>query len=188
MSIACWIIVYSPQIYENYTLQSGEGLSVLFVVTWLLGDITNLVGASMAGLLPTVILLAIYVSEIWRFPFFCPTLSRIYGSQDDSTMSRSVHHMRHRLARPDILLPVAISTAPRRHHSRRDFASSHTSPSDYGGRLRDSCREAIQASRMRCAVHVRRALRRVDRRNRVLRQSCSTRGGPEPNGPNRWWS
>ncbi|KAG8892886.1 hypothetical protein FRB99_002380 [Tulasnella sp. 403] len=62
MSIACWIIVYSPQIYENYSLQSGEGLSVPFVVTWLLGDLSNLVGAMMAGLLPTTILLAIYYS------------------------------------------------------------------------------------------------------------------------------
>ncbi|KAG8996472.1 hypothetical protein FRB94_008268 [Tulasnella sp. JGI-2019a] len=60
MSIACWIIVYSPQIFENYSLQSGEGLSVSFVVIWLLGDLSNLLGASMAGLLPTVILLAVY--------------------------------------------------------------------------------------------------------------------------------
>ncbi|KAG8844228.1 hypothetical protein FRB96_003232 [Tulasnella sp. 330] len=60
MSIACWIIVYSPQIYENYDLQSGEGLSISFVIIWLLGDVSNLVGASMAGLLPTIILLAVY--------------------------------------------------------------------------------------------------------------------------------
>ncbi|KAJ7134702.1 PQ loop repeat-domain-containing protein [Mycena epipterygia] len=62
VSIACWVIVYSPQIYENYKLQSGEGLSVLFVVVWLLGDICNLVGAALAHLLPTVILIAFYYS------------------------------------------------------------------------------------------------------------------------------
>ena len=55
------IVVYSPQIVENYRLKSGEGLSVLFVVIWLLGDLCNLIGAVMAGLLPTVIILAIYV-------------------------------------------------------------------------------------------------------------------------------
>ncbi|KZO93319.1 PQ-loop-domain-containing protein [Calocera viscosa TUFC12733] len=60
MSIACWIIVYSPQIYENYTLKSGEGLSVPFVLIWLAGDLCNLVGALMAGLIPTVIILAVY--------------------------------------------------------------------------------------------------------------------------------
>ncbi|KAJ7819400.1 PQ loop repeat-domain-containing protein [Mycena olivaceomarginata] len=60
VSIACWIIVYSPQIYENYSLQSGEGLSVLFVVIWLLGDLSNLVGAALAHLLPTVIIIAVW--------------------------------------------------------------------------------------------------------------------------------
>jgi len=62
ISIACWIVVYSPQVYENYLLQSGEGLSVLFVVIWLLGDLTNLTGAILAGLLPTVIIVAAYYS------------------------------------------------------------------------------------------------------------------------------
>ncbi|KZV88932.1 PQ-loop-domain-containing protein [Exidia glandulosa HHB12029] len=60
VSIACWVIVYSPQILENYTLKSGEGLSVLFVVIWLLGDLFNLLGAILAGLLATVIILAAY--------------------------------------------------------------------------------------------------------------------------------
>ncbi|KAJ7505219.1 PQ loop repeat-domain-containing protein [Mycena galericulata] len=62
ISIACWIVVYSPQIYESYSLQSGEGLSVLFVIVWLLGDICNLVGAVLANLLPTVIIIALYYS------------------------------------------------------------------------------------------------------------------------------
>jgi len=60
ISLVCWIVVYSPQVYENYCLQSGEGLSVLFVIIWLLGDLTNLAGALLGGLLPTVILLALY--------------------------------------------------------------------------------------------------------------------------------
>ena len=45
-------------------LQSGEGLSVLFVVIWLLGDFSNLTGAIIAGLLPTVIILAVYVRSL----------------------------------------------------------------------------------------------------------------------------
>ncbi|GLB38390.1 putative protein with repeated motif present between transmembrane helices in cystinosin, yeast ERS1p, mannose-P-dolichol utilization defect 1, and other hypothetical proteins [Lyophyllum shimeji] len=62
VSIANWIIVYSPQIYENYSLQSGEGLSILFVLAWLVGDLCNLFGAILGGLLPTVIILALYYS------------------------------------------------------------------------------------------------------------------------------
>ncbi|EKM51810.1 uncharacterized protein PHACADRAFT_262162 [Phanerochaete carnosa HHB-10118-sp] len=60
MSIACWVVVYSPQIIENYQLKSGEGLSVFFVLIWLAGDLANLFGAILAGLLPTIIILAAY--------------------------------------------------------------------------------------------------------------------------------
>ena len=57
------LVVYTPQIIENYRRKSGEGLSVLFVVIWLIGDLFNLFGALLAGLLSTVIILAAYVSE-----------------------------------------------------------------------------------------------------------------------------
>ncbi|KAF5338949.1 hypothetical protein D9611_008785 [Ephemerocybe angulata] len=60
ISIACWIVVYSPQIYENYQLKSGEGVSVLFISIWLLGDLLNLAGAVLGNLLPTVIILGAY--------------------------------------------------------------------------------------------------------------------------------
>jgi len=56
------IVVYSPQIWENYTLQSGQGLSVMFVLIWLVGDACSLTGGLIAHLVPTVIILAIYVS------------------------------------------------------------------------------------------------------------------------------
>ena len=56
------IVVYSPQLWENYTLQSGHGLSVLFVTIWLIGDMCSLVGGLIAQLVPTVIILAAYVS------------------------------------------------------------------------------------------------------------------------------
>jgi len=60
ISLACWIVVYSPQLWENYTRQSGQGLSVLFVVTWLIGDVCSLVGGLIAHLVPTVIILSTY--------------------------------------------------------------------------------------------------------------------------------
>jgi len=64
ISLACWIVVYSPQLWENYTRQSGQGLSVLFVVTWLIGDVCSLVGGLIAHLVPTVIILSTYVSTL----------------------------------------------------------------------------------------------------------------------------
>jgi len=60
ISIATWVVVYSPQIYENFVLKSGEGLSIAFIVIWLAGDLCNLAGAWTAGLLPTMIILAAY--------------------------------------------------------------------------------------------------------------------------------
>ncbi|AOA60483.1 Putative vacuolar membrane transporter for cationic amino acids [Komagataella phaffii CBS 7435] len=60
ISIACWIIVFAPQIYENFIRKSAQGLSMTFVVLWLLGDIFNVIGAVMQGVLPTMIILAIY--------------------------------------------------------------------------------------------------------------------------------
>ena len=55
--------MYSPQLYENYQLQSGEGVSVLFVYIWILGDVFNLAGAVLGKLIPTIIILGAYVSQ-----------------------------------------------------------------------------------------------------------------------------
>lgn len=63
-SLGCWLVVYAPQIWENYQLKSGEGLSVAFIVLWLLGDLTGLAGSIMADLIPSVIILASYVSVL----------------------------------------------------------------------------------------------------------------------------
>ncbi|QLQ80265.1 hypothetical protein HG537_0D02660 [Torulaspora globosa] len=60
ISIACWVIVFVPQIYENFYRKSADGLSQLFVVLWLAGDVFNLVGALMQKLLSTMIILAAY--------------------------------------------------------------------------------------------------------------------------------
>ncbi|KAG8203557.1 hypothetical protein GWM34_01698, partial [Candida africana] len=60
ISIACWIIVFAPQIYENLKRKSLEGLSLTFIVLWLAGDVFNVLGAVLQGVLPTMIILAVY--------------------------------------------------------------------------------------------------------------------------------
>ena len=60
ISIACWVVVFSPQIIENFRRHSADGLSVLFLVVWLAGDLANIIGAVMQGVLPTMIILAVY--------------------------------------------------------------------------------------------------------------------------------
>ncbi|KAF2113560.1 PQ loop repeat protein [Lophiotrema nucula] len=60
VSIACWIVVFSPQIIENWRRSSADGLSVVFITIWLLGDFFNIFGAVLQGVLPTMIILAVY--------------------------------------------------------------------------------------------------------------------------------
>ncbi|KDN46996.1 hypothetical protein K437DRAFT_256017 [Tilletiaria anomala UBC 951] len=60
VSIASWVIVYSPQLHENYVLKSADGLSIEFVCIWLAGDALNGIGAYRQGLLWTMIILAAY--------------------------------------------------------------------------------------------------------------------------------
>ncbi|ODQ66834.1 PQ-loop-domain-containing protein [Nadsonia fulvescens var. elongata DSM 6958] len=60
ISIACWIIVFTPQLYENFRRQNADGLSMTFVVLWLAGDIFNVIGATLQGVLPTMVILAVY--------------------------------------------------------------------------------------------------------------------------------
>lgn len=54
------LLVYTPQIYDNYLYKSGEGVSVSFVAIWMIGDLTNLFGAVKQHLLQTMIVLSVY--------------------------------------------------------------------------------------------------------------------------------
>ncbi|KAK4167601.1 putative vacuolar amino acid transporter YPQ3 [Cladorrhinum sp. PSN259] len=60
ISIACWVVVFSPQIIENFRRRSADALSIQFIVVWLLGDVFNILGAVLQGVLPTMVILAIY--------------------------------------------------------------------------------------------------------------------------------
>ncbi|KAL1970897.1 hypothetical protein VTN77DRAFT_2731 [Rasamsonia byssochlamydoides] len=60
ISIACWVVVFSPQIIENFRRGSADGLSLLFIIVWLAGDVFNILGAVLQGVLPTMIILAVY--------------------------------------------------------------------------------------------------------------------------------
>ncbi|KIM30059.1 hypothetical protein M408DRAFT_100577 [Serendipita vermifera MAFF 305830] len=101
VSIACWILVYTPQILENYQLKSGEGLSVLFVLIWLAGDICNLVGAGLAGLIPTVIILAIYYTICDLILLFQIYYYRLY----DEPPSPTATYVETTTTSPDTLVP-----------------------------------------------------------------------------------
>ncbi|KAI8933997.1 hypothetical protein NX059_008767 [Plenodomus lindquistii] len=60
ISLASWVFLLVPQLIENYKSGSADGISLTFLCVWFIGDVTNLAGALWAGLVPTVIALAIY--------------------------------------------------------------------------------------------------------------------------------
>ncbi|EXJ55919.1 hypothetical protein A1O7_08850 [Cladophialophora yegresii CBS 114405] len=45
LSIVSWLFAQMPQIFKNYRIKSTAGLSIFFLGEWLLGDLTNLLGA-----------------------------------------------------------------------------------------------------------------------------------------------
>ncbi|KAJ1992018.1 putative vacuolar membrane transporter for cationic amino acids, partial [Coemansia thaxteri] len=59
-SIGCWLIVFAPQIYENYQRKSGESVSLLFLYIWILGDVFGLIGGIGQDLIVTALILYVY--------------------------------------------------------------------------------------------------------------------------------
>lgn len=52
--------MFSPQIIENFRRGSADGLSIYFLLIWLLGDLFNILGGIFQGVLPTMLILAVY--------------------------------------------------------------------------------------------------------------------------------
>jgi hypothetical protein len=55
ISIACWVVVFSPQIVENFRRGCADGLSIQFLIVWLVGDVFNILGAVVQRVLPTMV-------------------------------------------------------------------------------------------------------------------------------------
>ena len=64
LSILAWLFAQMPQVFKNYRLQSTAGLSVYFLIEWLLGDTTNLVGAILTHQASWQVVLATYYTTV----------------------------------------------------------------------------------------------------------------------------
>ncbi|XP_047977380.1 uncharacterized protein LOC125219449 [Salvia hispanica] len=54
ISLICWGVAEIPQIITNFRTKSGHGISIFFLLTWILGDIFNLMGCLLEpATLPT---------------------------------------------------------------------------------------------------------------------------------------
>jgi len=59
-SILSWVIILFPTLWVNYQTKRVDGISGLFLIEWLLGDVTNIVGCILTKSLPTQTFQAMY--------------------------------------------------------------------------------------------------------------------------------
>eukprot|EP00732_Lithocolla_globosa_P001794 Lithocolla_globosa_v1_NODE_986_length_2986_cov_12.865575.p1 type:complete len:323 gc:universal NODE_986_length_2986_cov_12.865575:1832-2800(+) len=66
VNIFFWAICLFPQLYKNYVNKEVGGLSLSFLIAWLLGGFSNLLGCILTNQLPTQLYTAIYfcVSDV----------------------------------------------------------------------------------------------------------------------------
>ncbi|CAO3569516.1 unnamed protein product [Mortierella alpina] len=103
LSIFCWLNAQIPQIVENFKLGSAASLSLPFLINWLLGDISNLIGCVLTHQLPFQLYLAIY---------FCIADVILFGQW--IYYSRQEHR---RKSLPDIAVADLPEIGQTRHHS-----------------------------------------------------------------------
>jgi len=60
VNIFLWLFAQAPQLWENYRLSRAESLSGLFLMTWLAGDICNLLGCILTPQFKVQLYTAIY--------------------------------------------------------------------------------------------------------------------------------
>ncbi|OIW12259.1 hypothetical protein TanjilG_06048 [Lupinus angustifolius] len=65
ISVIVWIVAEIPQVITNYREKSAEGLSVVFLMTWMIGDLFNIFGCLMEpATLPTQLYTAVLYTII----------------------------------------------------------------------------------------------------------------------------
>jgi uncharacterized protein with PQ loop repeat len=60
ISVGIWIVALLPQIFQNFKSKSVEGMSLMFLLSWLVGDITNLAGSVLTQQVSTTIWLGVW--------------------------------------------------------------------------------------------------------------------------------
>ena len=78
LNIVCWLVAQVPQVIQNFVIKDGGALSTGFMVMWLVGDATNLIGCIFTNQLPTQLYVSVYyccmdiilLSQMFGF-YFC---------------------------------------------------------------------------------------------------------------------
>ncbi|KAL8733811.1 MAG: hypothetical protein Q9181_003430 [Wetmoreana brouardii] len=143
LSIVSWLFAQLPQIFKNYTLKSASGLSLYFLAEWLLGDLTNLLGALLTRQATWQVVVAAYyvtvdvclVSQCFWYLQYKPWREKRWGDVPLAYNDRDDHS-------PEVLLRIsqAQTAGPRgsshKLHGKNDRQSvSTTEPKSIGNNL-----------------------------------------------------
>ncbi|GMT13681.1 hypothetical protein PFISCL1PPCAC_4978, partial [Pristionchus fissidentatus] len=60
ISLALWLVPLIPQLHQNYKQKKCEGISLIFLFFWLVGDMCNLVGAVLTHQQPIQQIIGVY--------------------------------------------------------------------------------------------------------------------------------
>ncbi|KAL4378851.1 hypothetical protein GQ457_02G007420 [Hibiscus cannabinus] len=141
ISLVCWGVAEIPQIITNFKTKSSHGVSLLFLLTWVAGDVFNLVGCLLEpATLPTqfytallytastvlLVLQSVYYDYIYRW-WKCGRIKTDDMAEDEKTLLKPAGKIG-----SFIPIPKASSKpSPRREYyfmSARSLAASNTPP------------------------------------------------------------
>ncbi|KAL7712392.1 Uncharacterized protein QTN25_009939 [Entamoeba marina] len=85
INIGFWILAQVPQIWKLYRTKKPESLSITFLVMWLGGDFTNLIGCIFTNQTQTQLLTSIYfvlmdVIMLWQYAWYLIICRKKYHS------------------------------------------------------------------------------------------------------------
>lgn len=139
ISLVCWGVAEIPQIITNFRTKSSHGVSLAFLLTWIAGDVFNLVGCLLE---PATLPTQYYTAVLYTTSTVVLVLQSLY--YDHIYQWRKVRHNKHHQGVPEeekplkpssvdssIPIPGAPKASPRRDYyytSARSLAGSSTPP------------------------------------------------------------
>ncbi|CAA0840884.1 PQ-loop repeat family protein / transmembrane family protein [Striga hermonthica] len=138
ISLVCWGLAEIPQIVTNFRAKSGHGISLAFLLTWVVGDIFNLVGCLLE---PATLPTQLYTAVLYTATTVILVLQSIYydyykrlrhGQQKDSNYQEDDIKKPLRPSQPnDSAIPIPNGTRRTEAYyytSARSLAGSMTPP------------------------------------------------------------
>lgn len=121
LSVCSWLCAQIPQCYKNYRLKTIEGLSLEFIISWLIGDLLNVVGCIFSNQLRFQLILSIW------FVFVDIILTNQYISYKDTQDERGRPVTRMLTHRQTVSLSInRVATRPPLTNQRAKRSQTHS--------------------------------------------------------------